>query len=98
MSMRLTVGGRTRSQLTVAYLFLAVMVSTNLPTPLYSLYAPRLSLSSLEITTIYAGYALVVLATLLLLGRVFDHVGRRPVLLLSIASATDRAGLSGLQS
>jgi hypothetical protein len=35
-----------RDQFLVAYLFLAVMVGTNLPTPLYVLYAQRLGLTS----------------------------------------------------
>ncbi len=76
-----------RDQLLVAYLFLAVMVGTNLPTPLYVLYAQRLRLTSLDITAIYAVYAVCVLGTLLLAGRLSDHAGRRPVLLLAVVIA-----------
>jgi MFS family permease len=76
-----------RDQLLVGYLFLAVMVGTNLPTPLYVLYAQRLRLTSLDITAIYGVYAVCVLATLLLAGRLSDHAGRRPVLLLAVVIA-----------
>lgn len=84
-----TVAGtaRLRGQVLVAYLFLAVMVGTNLPTPLYVLYAQRLRLTSLDITGVYGVYAVCVLGTLLLAGRLSDHVGRRPVLLLAVVIA-----------
>jgi MFS family permease len=82
---------RTRNSLLVAYLFTMVMVGTTLPTPLYAIYSARLSLSPLLVTVIYAVYAVGVLGTLLLLGRLSDHVGRRAVVLaavgFSVASA-----------
>ncbi|HEX7084400.1 MAG TPA: MFS transporter [Gaiellaceae bacterium] len=55
------------------------------PSPLYALYAERWHFSALTLTLIYATYAFGVLATLLLAGRVSDEVGRRPVLLASLA-------------
>jgi MFS family permease len=54
------------------------------PSPLYHLYAQRWHFSSLTLTLVYAVYALGVLATLLVAGRVSDDVGRRPVLLASL--------------
>src|SRR3954463_136634 len=55
------------------------------PSPLYHTYSVRWSFSPLTLTLIYATYAFGVLATLLLAGRVSDEVGRRPVLLVSLA-------------
>lgn len=75
-----TVGGA----LVATYLFAAVMVSTTLPTPLYAIYAQRLSLKPFMITIIFAVYAAGVLAALLLFGRLADLVGRRPVLLVAV--------------
>src|SRR4051794_18965195 len=55
------------------------------PSPLYHDYSVRWGFSPLTLTLIYATYAFGVLATLLLAGRVSDEVGRRPVLLVSLA-------------
>ncbi|GGL89997.1 MFS transporter [Nakamurella endophytica] len=82
----------SRHSLLVTYLFTAVMVSTTLPTPLYAIYSARLSLSPLTVTVIYAVYAVGVLGTLQVFGRLSDHVGRRAVVLAAIAFSA----LSGL--
>jgi MFS family permease len=64
-----------------AYAFMAAMLGTTLPTPLYALYQRRFGFSELIITVIFATYALGVIVALLLAGRLSDEVGRRPVLL-----------------
>jgi MFS family permease len=56
------------------------------PSPLYRSYAARWHFSPLTLTLIFATYAFGVLAALLLAGRVSDQVGRRPVLLVSLAT------------
>jgi MFS family permease len=61
------------------------MLGTTLPTPLYSLYRERFGFSELMITVIFATYAAGVIAALLLVGRLSDEIGRRPVLLPGIA-------------
>ncbi len=67
------------------------MLGTTLPTPLYPLYRQQFGFSELTVTIVYATYAVGVLASLLLFGRLSDQIGRRPVmlpgLLLSAASA-----------
>lgn len=68
----------------VGYLFLAVMVATGLPTPLYQ---ERLGLTSLDITAVYGVYAIVVLVVLLVAGGLSDRIGRRRVLVLAVATA-----------
>lgn len=77
--------------LLTAYAFAVTMCGTTLPAPLYGLYQRQLGFSSLVVTVVFAVYAVGVIVALLLFGRVSDHVGRRPVLLvglgLSAASA-----------
>ena len=55
------------------------------PSPLYRTYSALWHFSPLTLTLVYATYAFGVLATLVLAGRVSDDVGRRPVLLASLA-------------
>jgi MFS family permease len=50
-------------------------------TPLYALYQAQWGFSSTMLTLVFGIYALGVLTTLLVLGRLSDHVGRRPVLI-----------------
>src|SRR6516225_260376 len=56
------------------------------PSPLYRAYSVLWRFSPLTLTLIYATYAFGVLASLLLVGGVSDRVGRRPVLLASLAA------------
>jgi len=56
------------------------------PSPLYRSYSVLWHFSSLTLTLVYATYAFGVLVTLLLAGSVSDDVGRRPVLLVSLAT------------
>jgi MFS family permease len=69
----------------VTYLFVAIMLGTTLPTPLYVIYQARWHFSSGITTVIFASYAVGVLAALLLAGRSSDQVGRRPVLFAALA-------------
>lgn len=66
------------------FAFFATMVGTTLPTALYSIYAAKLSFSSLTVTVLFAVYALGVVAALLVFGRLSDQLGRRPVLMLAL--------------
>jgi predicted MFS family arabinose efflux permease len=56
------------------------------PSPLYRTYSVLWHFSPLTLTLIYATYAFGVLASLLLAGGVSDEVGRRPVLLVALAT------------
>ena len=56
------------------------------PSPLYRTYSVLWHFSPLTLTLVYATYAFGVLGALLLLGGVSDDVGRRPVLLGSLAA------------
>ena len=53
------------------------------PSPLYPIYMAEWRLSPAEVTVIFGIYAVAVLLALLIAGRLSDHLGRRPVLLVA---------------
>lgn len=53
------------------------------PTPLYPVYQGEWGFSALTITEIFGIYALALLGSLLVAGRLSDHIGRRPVLIVA---------------
>src|ERR1700741_753247 len=53
------------------------------PTPLYPVYQAEWGFSVLTTTEIFGIYALALLSSLLVAGRLSDHVGRRPVLIVA---------------
>src|SRR5258708_28039798 len=53
------------------------------PTPLYPVYQVEWGFSALTTTEIFGIYALALLGSLLFAGRLSDHVGRRPVLIVA---------------
>ena len=54
------------------------------PSPLYGIYQQEWHFSTPVLTLVYAVYCFGVLTALLLIGRISDEVGRRPVLRLSL--------------
>ena len=77
----------------VAYAFLATMIGTTLPTPLYPLFEQRYSFGELMVTVIFAVYAFGVIAGLLVFGNLSDEVGRKPVLSIGLAFSAASAFL-----
>src|SRR4051812_22042174 len=67
-----------------ASITVSFLASSSAPTPLYATYQQAFGFSSITLTVIFAVYALAVLASLLVGGRLSDHVGRRPVLIVTI--------------
>lgn len=67
----------------MASITLSFLAGSSIPTPIYPIYQAEWHFSSVTITFIFAVYALSVLASLLVCGRVSDYVGRRPVLLIA---------------
>src|ERR1700756_1564101 len=63
----------------------ALLASSAAPTPLYAIYQAQWHFTPITTTVVFGVYALAVLAALLTLGKLSDHVGRRPVLLAAIA-------------
>jgi MFS family permease len=65
----------------LASIILFFLASSSAPTPLYLVYQAAWGFSPVTITFVFGIYAVAVLATLLVVGSLSDHVGRRPVLL-----------------
>jgi len=76
---------RTLSRRTSFFLLASITVSflagSLAPTPLYPVYQAEWGFSALATTEIFGIYALALLGSLLVAGRLSDHIGRRPVLI-----------------
>lgn len=59
------------------------LAGSSAPSPLYPIYMARWGLSPMVVTVIFGIYAVAVLLALLVAGRLSDHLGRRPVLLVA---------------
>jgi MFS family permease len=79
------VGGRPAIYL-LASLIVTLLASSSTPTPLYAIYQARWGFSPITTTVVFGVYALTVLVALLTLGKLSDHLGRRPVLLAALAA------------
>src|SRR3989454_9243837 len=68
-----------------ASMVISFLAASSAPTPLYATYAGEWRFSPITTTVIFGAYAIAVLLALLILGRISDHTGRRPVLLAALA-------------
>ncbi len=84
-SPRRTLSPRLAYALVGGVIGLALFASST-PSPLYGIYRQLWGFSPAVLTLVYATYAFGVLAALVLAGRVSDEVGRRPVLLVALAT------------
>jgi predicted MFS family arabinose efflux permease len=66
-----------------ASLAMCFLAGSSAPTPLYPVYQAAWGFTPVMITVVFGIYAVAVLATLLTAGSLSDHVGRRPVLLVT---------------
>ena len=64
----------------VAVLLVLMLAASGVPSPLYRVYQEEFGFSSGVLTTIFGIYSFALLASLLVVGALSDHVGRRPVL------------------
>ena len=82
-------GRRTWSLRTSFWLVVAAQVllfaGSNFPTPLFPIYEQRYGFGSGVVTLLFGVYVVALIPTLLLLGRVADRIGRRPLLVAGIA-------------
>lgn len=85
----LRVGRRTLPDRVAFSLLVSIVVAflagSSAPTPLYGLYQQEWGFSPITTTIVFAVYAVAVLAALLIVGSVSDHIGRKPVLIIAIA-------------
>jgi MFS family permease len=66
-------------------IFVLFAAAASAPTPLYVVYQRAWGFSTTTLTVIFAVYVFGLIASLLVLGGISDHVGRRPVLAAAIA-------------
>ncbi len=83
------VGSAAERPTRAAYLLVGLalglaVLGTNVPSPLYGVYAEEWSFSAVTVTLIFAVYCLVLIGALLVFGRLSDEVGRRPVMLAGL--------------
>lgn len=57
-----------------------MLAASGVPSPLYRVYQERFGFSAGVLTTVFGIYAIALLAALLVVGALSDHVGRRPVI------------------
>ncbi len=60
------------------------LFASSAPSPLYVVYQAEWGFSTITLTSVFAVYAIALLASLVVAGSVSDHVGRRPVLLVAL--------------
>ncbi|CRM10956.1 MULTISPECIES: MFS transporter [Pseudomonas] len=68
----------------LAITLLTFLAASSAPTPLYPLYQEGLHFSAGMLTLIFGVYALSLLAALLTVGSLSDHLGRRPVIFAAL--------------
>src|SRR5882762_5288888 len=73
----------TASFYLLASMTVSLLAGSSAPTPLYPLYQAMWGFSPVMLTIVFGIYALAVLAALLIAGRLSDHLGRRPVLIVA---------------
>ena len=66
-------------------IFVLFAAAASAPTPLYIVYQKEWGFSTTTVTVIFAVYVFGLIGSLLVLGGLSDHVGRRPVLAAAIA-------------
>lgn len=68
----------------LAFILLCFLAASSAPTPLYPLYQQAWGFSAAMLTLVFGVYALSLLVALLTVGKLSDHVGRRPVIALAL--------------
>jgi MFS family permease len=63
----------------------ALLFASSVPSPLYVVYQGEWHFSAITLTGVFAVYAIALLAALLVVGSISDHLGRRPTLLAALA-------------
>ena len=79
-------------------ILVTLLASSSAPTPLYATYQARWGFSPVAVTVVFGVYAVAVLVSLLVLGALSDHVGRRPVLTAALVAQAGVMVLSPRQA
>lgn len=83
-------GGRRRVRrgaafASVAAVFVVFLAASSVPSPLYPIYQQEWHFAAWVMTAVFALYVVGLLGSLLVIGALSDHLGRRPVLASAIA-------------
>ncbi|MFJ6084922.1 MFS transporter [Streptomyces sp. NPDC092369] len=70
----------------LASIVISLLAASSAPTPLYAAYQAEWGFTPITTTVVFGIYAIAVLSSLLVFGKLSDHVGRRPVLIAAIAA------------
>jgi MFS family permease len=84
---------KPRGYLLTAGVLVAVMMGGTLPVPLYVLYEKQMGFGPLGVTVVFAAYVLGTLFSLITLGDLSDHIGRRIVMVIAVGCAAVSSGL-----
>ncbi|MGY1907581.1 MFS transporter [Modestobacter sp. SYSU DS0903] len=68
----------------VAVLLILMLAASGVPSPLYRVYAEEFGFGSGTLTVVFGVYAFALLLSLLVVGGLSDHIGRRPVLAVAL--------------
>ncbi|MBW0101943.1 MFS transporter [Pseudonocardia sp. KRD291] len=68
----------------VATIFVWFLAASSAPSPLYVVYQQRFTFTEFTLTLVFAVYVLALIAALLVVGALSDHLGRRPVIVGAI--------------
>ncbi|MEU6123417.1 MFS transporter [Streptomyces sp. NPDC047123] len=71
-----------------AAIFVAFLAASSVPSPLYALYQQQWHFAAWVLTVVFALYVVGLLGSLLVVGALSDHLGRRPVLGAAIVLET----------
>jgi MFS family permease len=75
---------RTTAFWSITVLLLLVLAASGVPSPLYRVYQQEFGFSAGVLTVVFGVYAFALLAALLVVGALSDHIGRRPVLFAAL--------------
>src|SRR5689334_19350805 len=75
---------RTRTFTAVAAISVLFLAASSAPSPLYVVYQQQWGFSAWVLTAVFAVYVAGLLGSLLVVGALSDHLGRRPVLAAAI--------------
>lgn len=68
----------------LASVSISYLAGSSAPTALYPVYQAQWGFSAATVTAVFATYVVVLLAALLVFGRLSDHLGRKPVILATL--------------
>ena len=76
---------RSAAFVAASAIFVLFAAAASAPTPLYVVYQKDWGFSATTLTVIFAVYAIALIGSLLTVGALSDHIGRRPVIAAAIA-------------